>query len=258
MSADYDDDDVWDEPVIDVVTENKIIELNITTISKTELEQIREMAIYASNQKLQKLNIVLQNMSVYVCDDTLLVNDKYNICPELIKISKALGLDIKLIECNLKGKSYIINDKLTNLIKAIDSTYNYEECVSNIKIIKEVKELIQNNKFTYNTNSSLSRYLHEIVRNGKLTIEGTQKIISTYEDGRLVGQEKQDIISNKDEINKTLTKFLFETSEVLKTANDNLRDGTAELLYSRARQMGYAVEESRNGDKIELVLVRYE
>lgn len=58
MSTDYDDDDVWDEPVIDVVTENKIIELNITTISKTELEQIREMAIYASNQKLQKLNIV--------------------------------------------------------------------------------------------------------------------------------------------------------------------------------------------------------
>lgn len=54
MSTDYDDDDVWDEPVIDVVTENKIIELNITTISKTELEQIREMAIYASNQKLQK------------------------------------------------------------------------------------------------------------------------------------------------------------------------------------------------------------
>ena len=54
MSADYDDDDVWDEPVIDVVTENKIIELDITTISKTELTQIQEMAKYASNQKLQK------------------------------------------------------------------------------------------------------------------------------------------------------------------------------------------------------------
>ena len=37
MSADYDDDDVWDEPVIDVVTENKIIELYNSGLSMAKV-----------------------------------------------------------------------------------------------------------------------------------------------------------------------------------------------------------------------------
>ena len=258
MSADFDEDNVWDEPVIDVITENKIIDLTVTTISKSELEQIRDMAIYASNQKLQKLNIVLKNMNVYFYDDTLLINDKFNVCPELVKISQALGLDIKTIDCNLKGKTYILNDKLTSLIKTIDVDYKYGECVSNSQITEQIQELILNNEFVYNIDISLEEYFQQILQNDKLIIKGTQKVTSTYENGRLIKQEKQEVISNVDEINQQLKKFLLQTSQVLKVANENLRDGTAELLFSRARQMGYAVEKSQVGDKVEMVLVRYE
>ena len=258
MSADYDDDDVWDEPVIDVVTENKIIELDITTISKKELIQIQEMAKYASNQKLQKLNILLKNMSVFLHDNTLLVNDRYNICPDLINIAKVLGLEIKEVNCELRGKNYIISDKLTNLIRTIDSSYSYGDCAKNNEITAEIKEVISTNKYNTIVDFELSSFLHQIMKDGKLTITGSQQITSTYEDGILINEEKQEIVSNKDEVTQKLKTFLSQTSDILQNANDNLRDGTAELLYSRARQMGYAVEESRNGDKIELVLVRYE
>lgn len=258
MSADYDDDDVWDEPVIDVVTENKIIELDITTISKTELTQIQEMAKYASNQKLQKLNILFKNMNVFLYDNTLLVNDRYNICPDLINIAKEFGLEIKEVNCELRGKNYIIADKLTNLIRTIDSSYSYGDCAKNNEITDKIKEVISTNKFNTIVDFELSSFLHQIMKDGKLTITGSQKISSTYEDGNLINEEKQEIVSNKDEVTKKLKTFLSQTSDILQNANDNLRDGTAQLLYSRSRQMGYSVEQTKVGNKVELVLVRYE
>lgn len=258
MSADYDDDDVGDEPVIDVVTENKIIELDITTISKTELTQIQEMAKYASNQKLQKLNILFKNMNVFLYDNTLLVNDRYNICPDLINIAKEFGLEIKKVNCELRGKNYIIADKLTNLIRTIDSSYSYGDCAKNNEITDKIKEVISTNKFNTIVDFELSSFLHQIMKDGKLTITGSQKISSTYEDGNLINEEKQEIVSNKDEVTKKLKTFLSQTSDILQNANDNLRDGTAQLLYSRSRQMGYSVEQTKVGNKVELVLVRYE
>lgn len=258
MSADYDDDDVWDEPVIDVVTENKIIELDITTISKTELTQIQEMAKYASNQKLKKLNILFKNMNVFLHDNTLLVNDRYNICPDIINIAKEFGLEIKEVNCELRGKNYIIADKLTNLIRTIDSSYSYGDCAKNNEITDKIKEVISTNKFNTIVDFELSSFLHQIMKDGKLTITGSQKISSTYEDGSLINEEKQEIVSNKDEVTKKLKTFLSQTSDILQNANDNLRDGTAQLLYSRSRQMGYSVEQTKVGNKVELVLVRYE
>ena len=81
---------------------------------------------------------------------------------------------------------------------------------------------------------------------------------SFNEDGILINEEKQEIVSNKDEVTQKLKTFLSQTSDILQNANDNLRDGTAQLLYSRARQMGYSVEQTKVGNKVELVLVRYE
>ena len=41
-------------------------------------------------------------------------------------------------------------------------------------------------------------------------------------------------------------------------AEQQLRDGTAKLIYARARQMGYAVQEVKKGTQTQLVLVRCE
>ena len=43
---------------------------------------------------------------------------------------------------------------------------------------------------------------------------------------------------------------------IVNKANEQLRDGTAKLIYSRARQMGYAVQEIKKGTQTQLVLVR--
>ena len=49
-----------------------------------------------------------------------------------------------------------------------------------------------------------------------------------------------------------------EAENVVKKTNAYLRDGTTKLIYTRARQMGYAVQEVKKGTQTQLVLVRYE
>ena len=52
--------------------------------------------------------------------------------------------------------------------------------------------------------------------------------------------------------------YIKTSTGVMEKGNIQLRDGTAKLLHSRARQMGYAVKEERKGNQVQLVLVRCE
>ena len=49
-----------------------------------------------------------------------------------------------------------------------------------------------------------------------------------------------------------------EAEAIVQRTNANLRDGTTKLIYTRAKQMGYAVQEVKKGTQTQLVLVRYE
>ena len=53
-------------------------------------------------------------------------------------------------------------------------------------------------------------------------------------------------------------KISKEAQNTVNKTNEQLRDGTTKLIYSRARQMGYAVQEIKKGTQTQLVLVRCE
>ena len=46
------------------------------------------------------------------------------------------------------------------------------------------------------------------------------------------------------------------SEQTVSKANSDMLNGTTKLIYSRARQMGYAVEEVKKGKDVQLVLVR--
>lgn len=77
----------------------------------------------------------------------------------------------------------------------------------------------------------------------------------------LVNSQKGNWSIDEDTIQDKRNKLLNiarETAEIIKRTNEYLRDGTAKLIYTRARQMGYAVQEIKKGTQTQLVLVRYE
>ena len=68
-----------------------------------------------------------------------------------------------------------------------------------------------------------------------------------------------DTIKEKAKQNvKTIVLPETEAKRTYEAAEAVLRDGTAKLIYARARQMGYAVQEVKKGTQTQLVLVRCE
>ena len=91
-------------------------DIKIDVVTCENLSTIETTATDAITQKLEKLNVILRNVSVYCVDNVLLVNDRYGICQDLTEIAQAYGFEIKQIDCGLRGKTYILQDKLIELI----------------------------------------------------------------------------------------------------------------------------------------------
>ncbi len=250
------DDDVWD-PIIEVVEENKLVEISIDAVTKEQLEQVLVEAKKALIEKLKKLNVVLKNLDVYCHNGRLLVNDRYGICKEITEIATAFGFSVELVNCGLKGKSYILHDKLFDLIKVLDSTFDIGN-FSNKTTNYDLQDILAKKNILLPVGTELQDILRTILREGKLFIMGSQKITTTYEDGRQISQQKGEIVSDKDLITSQLHSYMTATQEKLVNANSDLQNGTVKLLYHRARQMGYSVKEERKGTQVQLVLVRAE
>lgn len=236
----------------------EVVEVKIEfTTDKECIMKMEEIAELLLKQKLDKLNILLKKLNVYCYNNTLLVNDKYNICKDLEEIAAAFGLTIKPVTCSLRGKNYIISDKLIEILMTINENYRLDG-IANQELTAEIKEVINKNGIYLTISEELTSIIRSIREKGTIVTQGTQRVVTTYYDGMIKRQERGEITSDKGKITEMVKGYVKASTSVMEKGNKQLRDGTAKLLYSRARQMGYAVKEERKGNQIQLVLVRYE
>lgn len=230
------------------------IEIKITCIDRKALTEIESKAIGALSQKMDKLKILLKNLDVYCLDDALLVNDRFGIYKDLAEIVQAFGFEVKQIACGLKGRSYLLQDELVELIRTIDPQFTLEKYAS-AQSTAELGELIKKEATHGVPVPELIKILSVIKEQGYYSVSGTQKETRTYYDGVVIDCKKE-VVSGRDQVEAVLEKFTEDTTALLEKANGDIRDGTVRLLYHRARQMGYSVKEERNGAQVQLVLVR--
>ena len=88
----------------------KEVKIYIDTLSKQELIMLEDSIKECITQKLIKLDILLKNVNTYYANGTLLINDRYGVLTDVEQIISAFGMNIKKINCNLKGKNYIDTD----------------------------------------------------------------------------------------------------------------------------------------------------
>ena len=252
MSEEWDDDDVWDDP--EPIVEVRKIDVDITTISQKELLTIEEAMMLCLDRKLEKLNLLLKMMNVYQVGDCLLVNDRYNAVLDFIKTVEAFGMDIKQVNvAGLRGKTYLIGDVITKLLRVMGTSYNF----SNILDVKELPatanldgvQLFGYDALNQTYDSELTALLTEIKRQGHVRIQGTETLIDGVSQG---------IVSDQVRISEKLKKYLVDIKKQACENNKNVQYGTTEILYTRARQMGYSVQKEVKGNQVQLVLVRVE
>ena len=247
-----DDDYGWDDP--EPIIEVRKINVDITTISQNELLTIEEAMTVCLDRKLEKLNLLLKMMNVYQVGDCLLVNDRYNAVLDFIKTVEAFGMDIKQVNvAGLRGKTYLIGDVITKLLRVMGTSYNF----SNILDVKELPatanmdgvQLFGYDALNQTYDSELTALLTEIKRQGRVRIQGTETLIDGVSQG---------IVSDQARISEKLKKYLVDIKKQACENNKNVQYGTTEILYTRARQMGYSVQKEVKGNQVQLVLVRVE
>ena len=251
MSEEWDDDG-WDDP--EPIIEVRKINVDITTISQKELLTIEEAITVCLDRKLEKLNLLLKMMNVYQVGDCLLVNDRYNAVLDFIKTVEAFGMDIKQVNvAGLRGKTYLIGDVITKLLRVMGTSYNF----SNILDVKELPatanmdgvQLFGYDALNQTYDRELTALLTEIKRQGRVRIQGTETLIDGVSQG---------IVSDQARISEKLKKYLVDIKKQACENNKNVQYGTTEILYTRARQMGYSVQKEVKGNQVQLVLVRVE
>ena len=247
-----DDDYGWDDP--EPIIEVRKINVDITTISQKELLTIEEAMAVCLDRKLEKLNLLLKMMTVYQVGDCLLVNDRYNAVLDFIKTVEAFGMDIKQVNvAGLRGKTYLIGDVITKLLRVMGTSYNF----SSILEVKELPatatmdgvQLFGYDALNQTYDSELTALLTEIKRQGRVRIQGTETLIDGVSQG---------IVSDQARISEKLKKYLVDIKKQACENNKNVQYGTTEILYTRARQMGYSVQKEVKGNQVQLVLVRVE
>lgn len=247
-----DDDYGWEdtEPIIEV----RKINVDITTISQKELLTIEEAMTVCLDRKLEKLNLLLKMMNVYQVGDCLLVNDRYNAVLDFIKAVEAFGMDIKQVNvAGLRGKTYLIGDVITKLLRVMGTNYDFSKSLEVKELPTTVNldgvELFEYNALNQTYDSELTALLTEIKHQGRVRIQGTETLIDGVSQG---------IVSDQARISEKLKKYLVDIKKQVCENNKNVQYGTTEILYTRARQMGYSVQKEVKGNQVQLVLVRVE
>lgn len=241
-----------------VHTFQQVEEVRIECCDKKELEKLEKTIISSIEQKLEKLNILIKNCNVYSSNGMILVNDRYNICSDLSTVAEAFGLNIKQVQCSLKGKNYIITDELLTVLKQLEREFAFGTNIANQESTDVICQILNENSVTRNIDLNVLEMVRNIKKNGQYVTTRTRTITEETEDGILIGRSEGQWVTDANEIRNKLKIISKNAQTTVNKTNSQLRDGTAKLIYARARQMGYAVQEVKKGTQTQLVLVRCE
>lgn len=257
------------------VTVFEQIQIEITTLTHQKLLEIEEKLILSLKQKLSKLASLLRNpsLTVYCHDGHIFVNDKYTVLNDFTEIVKAFGMDVKSVNCSLRGQSFIISDTLIELLKQMQSDFelsgllaelDVKSATSNAQLAEQLRGLIEQNKFVFgNITSKYGTLISEVSKSLRATktfnIGGVREVEQTRDkygsNDILLGTRELGVSSDKANVEERLKQFVSDIDSELKANNKHMQNGVTEMLYSRAKQLGYSVQKQRNGDTVQLVVV---
>ena len=234
------------------------IEIEVEGCNKEDIISLENMIVCALNQKIERLGLLTKNCNVYSYGGNILINDAYNSSKELFNLINSLGFLIKEVSCELKGKTYIVSDKLLSTLRNFAKDYEFGNSIANDSVTVQVKNIIEINKFETELDYKILDMVLNIKENGKYLELAKQEVTTDYKDNKIINAIKGDIISSDFSIKEEFFTILKNTKAILDDTNVKLKEATASIITYRAKQMGYSIKEVRNGDKIELQLERCE
>lgn len=253
------------------VTVFEQVQIQITTLTQPKILEMEEKLTLCLKQKLSKLSSLLKNPTLtLICHDgNILVHDKYAVLNDFTEIVKAFGMDVKTVDCALRGECYIISDKIMELLNQTQSNVELSGILTELELTpstlnEQLMEIIEQHKFQYNFVTSkygalIAEASRSLRKTNSFNIEGTIEIEQTRDkygsNDILLSSREVGVSSDKVNVEKRLKQFVTDVDAELKANNKHMQNGVTKMLYSRARQLGYSVQKQQKGDTIQLVMV---
>ncbi len=230
-------------------------EIKLDVFTTQTLQNLEQTLCNIIKQRLEKINLLIKDMNVFYYDDCLIINDRYKICSELEKVAKAFGFVIKEVKCGLRGSTYIMTDPLIELFHQIGVNSGVLGVAANQTINQEIVDLVDKTLLKQ-PDEELLAMMKNIRANGQYVDKKTRHVSVTHDGGWVLSRSEGAWDVDEQALKSRLTKFAENVEERVSATNKEMVAGTTQLIHYRARQMGYAVEEKRNGKEVQLVLVR--
>ena len=248
----------------------------VKIIKSFTLEEIIEMEDSLLNmirEKFNRLKSLLSSCKVSFKDSCLIIQDDLGIVTDLKSILESFGINARdLINENhkdIKGKVYFAKDELIDFFLLImgeqkkikglideffvksdinDELYSYYINQLSIDNFKNINDLEKNTFFNKMIQS---------IRHGKsLEIQyiDTQQI--TEYEGITIDNRVIKTNSDEDKYKEVEDKLKKIAHKISSNHKVNLVEGTTKSLELKAKKMGYSVIKKKNGEEVQLVLVR--
>ncbi len=229
-------------------------EIKLDVFTAQTLQNLEQTLCNIIKQRLEKINLLIKDMNVWHYRDHLIINDRYKICAELEKIAKAFGFAIKEVKCGLRGSTYIMTDPLIKLLHQIGVNSGVIAGAANQKIDQEYADLVDRG-LLMQPDEDLLAMMKNIWANGQYVDKKTRSVSETRDGYILLSRSESAWDVDEQVLKSRLTKFAEDVEKRVSATNKEMVAGTTQLIHYRARQMGYVVEEKRNGKEVQLVLV---
>ena len=260
------------------------IQIEITTLTYEKLIEIEKKLELCLRQKLSKIATLLKNptLKLHCYDGHILVHDRYNILTDFVEIVSSFGMDIKAVSSELRGQCFVISDKIVGILKQIGANpelsviladlgltdelvqSNSNLAITDTALVEQLQQLIEQHKFGYGQITSkygdlIAQASSSLRANKTFNIEGMRQVEQTRDkygaNDILLSSREIGVSSNKDTVEQQLKQFVADVEAELKDNNKHMQNGVTEMLYTRAKQLGYSVEKQKKGDIIQLVMV---
>ena len=171
---------------------------------------------------------------------------------------------------DLKGNVYLVSDDLLQLFdlirgnkqllrNAISSIYQLNSDLKNEASIFDSAmqdQLTIDNVSDFYSNQKLKEMIVAARNNQEIRIKTTERSRITDYDGRTISKTIVSTISNEEKYKEIEDKFRKHIENINTNHQKNIVKGTTKSLEIRAKKLGYIVTKKKNGENIQLVLVR--
>jgi len=240
----------------------KKLTVELSDISRDALTEAEKKLTDCFMGRFEKLKTYLKDMTVYKDKKWIMVNDGYHVHPEFEEVAKAFGFLTGRVDCTIKGDNFVVTDRIFGFLSVLNCDKDMFDGVEGETPDKKLKDAVNKTlnemleqQDLIERKKELSNAIDEIREKGSYTVKGIEELEKKVMDRRTL-HEKSLGVRTDGAIKYAWEKLTGQIKNYVDNFSQWMKEGVKMMISSRAKSLGYSVQEQVQDGKIKLVLIR--